>query len=71
MCSQTHLIKQAGESFPIDHLVGSMVRLSDLTDGDVEVGPVLGFVLGLEEVADAAEAGAARNQRIRSMKART
>ena len=55
MCSQAHLIKQAGESFPIDHLVGSMVRLSDLTDGDVEVVPPLGLVLGFVRVADGAE----------------
>lgn len=33
-----------------------MVGLAGLADGGVEFGPLLGFVLGFEEVADGAEA---------------
>ena len=41
---------------PIGHHAVALVGLAGLADGGVEVGPFLGLVLGLEEVAHGAEA---------------
>ena len=69
-----------GEGLSVRHLTAGLVGLTGLADGGVEARPLLGFVLGLEEVADGAEAagetvaaaglvtccvGAARRRRVR------
>lgn len=46
------------QSRPVEHRAGGLVGLAGFADGGVEVGPLLGLVLGLEQVADRTEAPA-------------
>ena len=51
-----HSLDALSQGFPIGHGAVGLVGLAGLADGVVEVGPLLGLVLGLEEVTDGAEA---------------
>jgi len=50
------------ERLPIGHRAVGLVGLAGLADGGVEVGPLLGFVLGFGQVADGAEAVGVPNE---------
>jgi hypothetical protein len=50
---------KGSEVLEIRHRGGGLVGLACGADGGVKVGPLLGFVLGFEEMADGAEAAGA------------
>lgn len=47
--------------FPAGHDAVGVVRSASFPDGSVEFGPLLGLVLGLEEMANGAEAAGTGN----------